>query len=98
MTTESKGAKLFCEVICHVEFCVHPFQANQVTLNSFAEYIVFNIHMADAGGWLSGVGHSSACIVILIYHRCGTLWDSEVPENTPTEVDHFFHSLSLQYI
>ena len=70
VTTESKWAKLFCEVVHHVELGVHTLKYNQVMFNLFAEYIVFNIHMADVGGWFSGISHSSAGIIILICNCC----------------------------
>ena len=87
--TESQWAKLFREVVRHVELGVHTFEDNQVTFNPFAEYVVFNIHMADVGGWFSGVGHISTRVIILICNRCCTLWNSEVPENTLTEENYF---------
>ena len=89
VTTGSKWAEFFREVVHHVEFGVNVFEDNQVTFYPFAEYIVFNIHMVDAVSWLSGVGHSSTGIIILICNRCCTLWNSEVPENTLTEENYF---------
>ena len=48
----------FDEVVGHVKFGIDAFKDNQITFNSFAEYIVFNNYASVAGSWLLGVCHS----------------------------------------
>ena len=87
--TECKGAQLFCEMVGHIQLGVDSFQDNEVPLNPFTKHIVFDIHMSDTGGWFAGIGHSPAGVVILICHRCGSLGNSQVPEDAATVENHF---------
>ena len=66
MTVEQCWAKLLCEMVSHIDGCIHSSEQNEVSFSPFTEDIEFDVHVARPGCWFPGIGHCSACIIVFI--------------------------------
>ena len=56
VAVEELGAKLFGEVVSHVEGGVDPLELDEVAVDPFTDDVEFNVDVACAGSGFLGVG------------------------------------------
>ena len=79
VSMEESTCESFCEVVREVEFRVDVLEQHKVSVNSFTDGEVFDIHMSSARSGLLSVAHGGTCVVVFIEYGSGLLRDPQVP-------------------
>ncbi len=79
----------FYKVVGHVDHTVYMLKVHKIAVDLLAQGEVFNVHMPRAWGWLLGIAHGCAGIVVFIENSGYLLWDVEIPYNITDIENHF---------